>query len=367
MLRGRLSSRAVRGRLFTIEGMDGAGKTTLAGALQDALQRRGRDVRLLREPRGVEASERIRDSSRTGPADRPASRGAPVRGARAQLVEEARAAAAERGVLVAVDGSSTPRSLTRARAVNLGLEAVRAIIRFATGDLDPDRTLLLQIDPELARARFPRSPGGTGRLEGEADDSSAELDHAYRSWPRRPRPIRIIDAGQPPSRCSRRPWGARRARLTPPSAMRAQRSAAGCRRVDLRGRPASATMSAQLRLARRPPVPVGSGRSPTRAAGDRPSAVAPRSGDLAPVTCSAVAITSRTEKPLPLPRLKIRCSRSRAPSRARMRAAARSSIGCSRGSPSRPASGSRCRRPRRRAGPRWRLAGHVRDQVVLGS
>ena len=57
----RVSSGAVaRGRLITIEGIDGAGKTTLASALAHALLDRDVDVELLREPGGVALSERIR-------------------------------------------------------------------------------------------------------------------------------------------------------------------------------------------------------------------------------------------------------------------------------------------------------------------
>ena len=51
---------AMRGQLITIEGLDGTGKTTLADALVDALRSEGHDVALLREPGGVELSERIR-------------------------------------------------------------------------------------------------------------------------------------------------------------------------------------------------------------------------------------------------------------------------------------------------------------------
>src|SRR5205823_10953983 len=51
---------AMRGRLITIEGLDGTGKTTLAEALGRALEDRGQPVELLREPGGVELSERIR-------------------------------------------------------------------------------------------------------------------------------------------------------------------------------------------------------------------------------------------------------------------------------------------------------------------
>src|SRR3954453_17847245 len=61
MPRWRLPCRPVsRGRLITVEGIDGAGKTTLVTALERELAARGRPVTVLREPGGVELSERIR-------------------------------------------------------------------------------------------------------------------------------------------------------------------------------------------------------------------------------------------------------------------------------------------------------------------
>ncbi len=79
-----------RGRLITIEGIDGAGKTTLASALLDALRARGLDVLLLREPGGVAAAERIRDVV-IDPDLHVAARTEALlyAAARAQLVEEA--------------------------------------------------------------------------------------------------------------------------------------------------------------------------------------------------------------------------------------------------------------------------------------
>src|SRR4051812_23253824 len=57
----RLPSATVpRGRLISVEGIDGAGKTTLVGGLARGLAARGRPVSVLREPGGVELSERIR-------------------------------------------------------------------------------------------------------------------------------------------------------------------------------------------------------------------------------------------------------------------------------------------------------------------
>src|ERR1700759_3644722 len=79
-----------RGRLITIEGIDGAGKTTLAAALLDALRARGLDVLLLREPGSVPAAELIRDLV-TGPGLHVTARTEALlyAAARSQLVEEA--------------------------------------------------------------------------------------------------------------------------------------------------------------------------------------------------------------------------------------------------------------------------------------
>src|SRR5436305_1031637 len=79
-----------RGRLITIEGLDGSGKTTLSLGLVKVLMERGLDVRLLREPGGVEAAERIRRLLHD-PALRIGARSEALlfAAARAQLVEEA--------------------------------------------------------------------------------------------------------------------------------------------------------------------------------------------------------------------------------------------------------------------------------------
>ena len=81
-----------RGRLITIEGLDGAGKTTLARRRSaPRCASAGVEVRLLREPGGVQASERIRDA-RQGPRARAIGARAEAllyAAARAQLVEEA--------------------------------------------------------------------------------------------------------------------------------------------------------------------------------------------------------------------------------------------------------------------------------------
>src|SRR5205085_2223560 len=93
-----------RGRLITIEGLDGAGKTTLASALASALCERGIEVQLLREPGGVPAAERVRELVKD-PELRIAPRAEALlyAAARAQLVEEAIEPLLERGIWVVLD------------------------------------------------------------------------------------------------------------------------------------------------------------------------------------------------------------------------------------------------------------------------
>ena len=143
-----------RGRLITIEGIDGAGKSTLASALVSALEDRGIDVTLLREPGGVRAAERIRALVK----DPAATIGARAEAllyaaARAQLVEEALAPLLAAGELVLLDRFVDSSLAYQGAGRRLGVEAVRAINDFGTGGLTPDRTLLLTLDPPLGRRR----------------------------------------------------------------------------------------------------------------------------------------------------------------------------------------------------------------------
>jgi dTMP kinase len=197
---GWLSSRLLRGRLITIEGIDGAGKTTLAAALLNSLQMRGLDVRLLREPGGVEVSERVRDLVKD-PAVRIGARAEALlyAAARAQLVEQAVRPLLDAGSWVLLDRFVDSSLAYQGAGRHLGVEQVRTINRFATGDLDPDRTLLLEIDPARARARSRARPEGFDRHEGEAEEFFIRTNRAYRELAAaEPARIRVIDAEAPP-------------------------------------------------------------------------------------------------------------------------------------------------------------------------
>jgi dTMP kinase len=186
----------MRGRLITIEGLDGAGKTTLARGIMDALHARGINVELLREPGGVAASERIRTLVKDpGLRVGPRAEALLYAAARAQLVEEALAPALEAGRWILLDRFVDSSLAYQGAGRALGIEQVRAINAFATGGLAPDRTLLLRIDPALGRSRQDGRGEAPDRLEQEADDFFAAIAAAYDELAAaEPQRIRTLDA-----------------------------------------------------------------------------------------------------------------------------------------------------------------------------
>lgn len=189
-----------RGRLITIEGIDGTGKTTLAAGLHAALAERVDAVELLREPGGVVASERIRALVKD-PATLLCDRAETLlyAAARAQLVAERLIPLLEGGTWVLLDRFVDSSLAYQGAGRALGIEAVRAINLFATVGLEADRTLLLRLDPAAARARAAGRGEAPDRLELEDADFFTRIAAGYDALARaEPKRLRVLDAGRPP-------------------------------------------------------------------------------------------------------------------------------------------------------------------------
>ena len=188
-----------RGRLITIEGLDGAGKTTVAQALEHALNARGVDARVLREPGGVPAAERIRELVKDPAAEIGARAEALLyAAARAQLVEQAVEPLLSAGSWVILDRFVDSSLAYQGAGRALGVEPVRDVNEFATGGLRPDRTLLLTIDPALRFTRARERGEEPDRLELEQDEFFDRIAAAYAQLATQdPDRIRRIDATQP--------------------------------------------------------------------------------------------------------------------------------------------------------------------------
>ena len=191
----------MRGRLITIEGLDGAGKSTLAGALHAALARE-RAVTLLREPGGVILSERIRELVKD-PALRcdPRAEALLYAAARAQLVDELLEPLLADGTWVLLDRFVDSSLAYQGAGRGLGVERIAALNDFATGGLQPDRTLLLRVEPATGRARQRGRDDAPDRLEREPEPFFAAIATAYDELEAAdPQRIRVLDAGLEPDR-----------------------------------------------------------------------------------------------------------------------------------------------------------------------
>ena len=146
-----------RGWFITVEGPDGAGKTLVADRLRRALEERGFDVRATREPGGTQVGERVRrivldHEPDDAPLD-PRTDALLFSAARAQLVAEVIRPALARGQLV-LDARHADSTLAyQGHGGGLPLATLRDIQAFATGDLRPDLTLLLDVPVEVGLAR----------------------------------------------------------------------------------------------------------------------------------------------------------------------------------------------------------------------
>jgi dTMP kinase len=181
--------------LITIEGIDGAGKTTLAARLAEAL-----GAVLLREPGGVELAERLRDLVKDPAlAVDPRAEALLYAAARAQLVAERLRPLLDAGETVVLDRFVDSSLAYQGAARGLGVEAVRAINDLGTGGLTPDVTLLLRVDPATGRARQGDRGEAADRLEREPDAFFAAIAAAYDDLAAaEPDRFRVIDATRPP-------------------------------------------------------------------------------------------------------------------------------------------------------------------------
>jgi dTMP kinase len=184
--------------LITVEGIDGAGKSTLVAGLEEALREHAPVV--LREPGGVELAERLRalvkDPSLTvgGRAE-----ALIYAAARAQLVEERLRPLLDAGRLVLLDRFVDSSLAYQGAARGLGVDAVRALNAFGTGGIVPDRTLLLRIEPAAGLTRIGVRGEAQDRIESEREAFWLACARAYDELAAaEPARWAVLDAAAPP-------------------------------------------------------------------------------------------------------------------------------------------------------------------------
>ena len=183
------------GLFITFEGVEGAGKSTQAALLRDALQRAGLRVRALREPGGTPVGESIRALllSEKDPVTLQAEL-LLFLAARAQLVEMVIRPRLSAGEIVICDRYIDSTTAYQGYARGNDLELVQKMNEFATGGLNPDITFLLDLEPTVGLNR----QKDRNRMEAEGLAFHERVRHGFLAIARaEPQRVTVIDAARP--------------------------------------------------------------------------------------------------------------------------------------------------------------------------
>jgi dTMP kinase len=150
------------GFFITLEGPEGSGKTSHMAPITKWLQDQGRQVLATREPGGTAISEQIRTviHDLKNQEMHPHTETLLYQAARAQIVEQVIRPALAQGTIVLCDRYADSTLAYQGYGHQQDLDEVRALIRYATGGLQPDLTLLLDVETGLKRSSQRRSKGG---------------------------------------------------------------------------------------------------------------------------------------------------------------------------------------------------------------
>lgn len=142
------------GRFITVEGVEGAGKTTQIRLLADWLRARGHRVRETAEPDGTRLGEAIRALFVSNPKLEPLTEALLFAAARRQHVVEVIRPALAAGEIVLSDRFADATVAYQGYGRGLPLAAIETLNQFATEGLRPDLTLLLDLDAATGLARL---------------------------------------------------------------------------------------------------------------------------------------------------------------------------------------------------------------------
>ncbi len=170
--------RVMQGNLITFEGLDFSGKSVQANLLHGALKDRKLPVLILREPGGTEISEKIR-SVLLDNANHKMSAMTEVllySAARAQMVRENILPNLEKGTVVICDRYFDSTTAYQGFGRRIDLDFIKKLNNFATEELVPDLTFLIDLDPKIA---LQRTKTDLDRLEKEDSEFHQRVRKGY--------------------------------------------------------------------------------------------------------------------------------------------------------------------------------------------
>jgi len=185
------------GKFITFEGGEGAGKTTQAKLLADALESAGVETLQTREPGGTFGAEAIRDLVLEGTSDRWSGMTELLLmyAARLDHVEKLIKPALERGVWVISDRFADSSLAYQGYARGLGADRVKAVHEVVMTGFEPDLTILFDMDPVLAQKRVETRGENLTRFDAESLDFHKTLRRAFLEIAEEnPKRVQAVDA-----------------------------------------------------------------------------------------------------------------------------------------------------------------------------
>ena len=184
----------MRGRLITLEGVDGAGNSTHIDFLAQRLQARGRQPLVTREPGGTPLAEKLRALVLTEPMT-PLTETLLMFAARADHVERVIRPALESGRWVLCDRFTDATAAYQGAGKGVSLDLIRRLAEASHPSLLPDRTLIFDCPYDVARRRLAASGRTLDRFENEGAEFFDRVRQAYLARAAaEPERIRLIDA-----------------------------------------------------------------------------------------------------------------------------------------------------------------------------
>lgn len=168
-----------KGLFISIEGLDGAGKSTQMTFMKEFFQQRRFEVLLTREPGGTVIGEKIRDIilDRQHQEMADTTEALLYAASRAQHVNQLIIPALQEGKVILCDRFVDSSIAYQGGGRGLGQEAVKSVNDFATQGLKPDLTIFFDISPETSLKRIDSTK--VDRLEQEKIDFHMTVYHTY--------------------------------------------------------------------------------------------------------------------------------------------------------------------------------------------
>lgn len=186
-----------RGRFVTLEGVDGAGKSTHVAWIAERLRASGRRLLVTREPGGTPLAERLRELVLTEPMD-PIAETMLLFAARADHVRREIEPALASGTWVLCDRFTDATFAYQGGGKGVAAELIAHLAQVSHDGLMPDLTLVFDCPYEISRERLQRAAREPDRFEREDRAFFERVRQAYLALAHTdPERIRVIDAGGP--------------------------------------------------------------------------------------------------------------------------------------------------------------------------